>query len=114
MNDTSGPPDGGGITIRAIRPGDSIAIRVEFPAAADALERISALESRIWLELDGAALTVDQEYTFAVEGNTPLRSETGAPLLCIPLPEGLTESGLGTEAPDDRRALVAGAWGRAL
>ena len=71
-----------------LRPGDSIALRVELPAATDAAERISALESRMWLELDGAALTVDQQYTLAVEGDTPLRSTTGAPLLCIPLPEG--------------------------
>jgi hypothetical protein len=78
----SGPDDA------ELRPGDSIALRVEFPATADAVDRISALELRIWLELDGAALTVDQQYTLAVEGNTPLRSATGAPLLCIPLPDG--------------------------
>jgi hypothetical protein len=74
-----------------LRPGDSIALRVELPAAADAVERISALESRIWLELDGAALTVDQQYTLSVEGDTPLRSATGAPLLCVPLPEGASD-----------------------
>jgi hypothetical protein len=78
----SGPDDA------ELRPGDSIALRVELPAAADAVERISALESRIWLEFDGAALTVDFEYTLAVDGNTPLRSESGAPLFCVPLPEG--------------------------
>ena len=78
----SGPDDA------ELRPGDSIALRVELPAAADAVERISALESRLWLEHDGAALTVDWEYTLAVEGNTPLRSATGAPLFCVPLPEG--------------------------
>jgi hypothetical protein len=77
----SGPDDA------EIRPGDSIALRVERPAAAGVIERISAPESRIWLEFDGAALTVDWEYKLAVDGNAPLRSETGAPLFCVPLPE---------------------------
>jgi hypothetical protein len=78
----SGPEDA------ELRPGDSIAFRVELPAADDAVEQISALDARFWLELDGAALTVDQQYTVAVEGDAPLRSAAGAPLLCIPLPEG--------------------------
>ena len=78
----SGPDDA------KLQPGDSIALRVELPAAADDVDRISALDARIWLELDGAAITVDQQYTFDVEGDTPLRSATGAPLLCVPFPEG--------------------------
>jgi hypothetical protein len=78
----SGPDDA------ALRPGDSIALRVELPAAADSVDRISALEARIWLELDDAALTVDQQYTLAVEGDTPLLAAGGAPLLCIALPDG--------------------------
>jgi hypothetical protein len=96
----SGPDDA------ALQPGDSIALRVEFPAAAEAVERISGLESRIWLEHDGAALTVDWEYTLAVEGNTPLRSAAGAPLLCIPLPEGAGDFRLssGTRAMGASRA----------
>jgi hypothetical protein len=72
----------------AVQPGDSVSIRIELPAAADAAQNIAMLESRVWLELDGAALTVDLQHTVAVEGNAPLASESGAPLLCIPLPEG--------------------------
>jgi hypothetical protein len=70
-----------------ILPGDSITLRVELPAVAEAVDRISLLDARFWLDLDGAALSVDQQYTLAVTGNTPLRSETGTPLLCIPLPD---------------------------
>jgi hypothetical protein len=80
-----------------LRPGDSIAIGVEFPTAADAVDRISALDARFWLELDDAALTVDQRYTLAVEGNTPLRSASGAPLLCISLPDGAGDLRLSPE-----------------
>jgi hypothetical protein len=76
-----------------LRPGDSIALRVELPAASDSVDRISALDARIWLELDGAALTVEQEYTLAIEGDTPLLAESGAPLLCVPLPEGASAFG---------------------
>jgi len=81
----------GGPDAAKIRPGDSITLRIELPAADDAGDRISGLESRTWLELDGAALTVDLEYTLAVEGNTPLGSATGAPLLCVPLPDGASD-----------------------
>ena len=78
----SGPEDA------AIPPGDSIAIRVELPAAVDFSDRLSVFESRIWLELDGAAFTVDQQHTLTVEGSAPLVSASDAPLFCIPLPDG--------------------------
>ena len=78
----SGPDDA------AIRPGDSVALRVERAAANDSAGRISALDARIWLELDGAALTVEQQYTLAVESDETLLSGSGAPLLCVALPDG--------------------------
>ena len=81
----------------ALRPGDSIALRVELPAPTNAIDRISALESRIWLELDGAALTVNQQHTLAVEGDTPLLSATGAPLLCFPLPDNAADLSFSSE-----------------
>jgi hypothetical protein len=78
----SGPDDA------VIRPGDSVAIQVELSAATDPTERVSVFDTRIWLEHDGAAFTVDQEHTLDVTGNTPLVSASGAPLFCIPLPDG--------------------------
>ncbi len=81
-NSRTGPDD------EALQPGDSIALRVELPAATDSVDRISALEARIWLELDDAAITVEQKYTLAVEGDTPLLAPGGAPLLCVALPDG--------------------------
>jgi hypothetical protein len=91
-----GRPDGptltrGGSDDAEVQPGDSITLRIELPATADTSDRISALESRTWLELDGAAFTVDLQYTLAVEGNTPLGSATGAPLLCVPIPVGASD-----------------------
>ncbi len=74
-----------------IRPGDSITLRVELPDAAEPADRISLLESRIWLELDDAALSVDQQHQLAVEGSEPLRSAAGEPLLCIALPEAASD-----------------------
>jgi hypothetical protein len=78
----SGPDDA------ALQPGDSIALQVELPAATDSVDRISALEARIWLELDDAAITVDQQYTLFVEGDALPLAAGGAPLLCIALPDG--------------------------
>ncbi|MBW2494605.1 MAG: zinc-ribbon domain-containing protein [Deltaproteobacteria bacterium] len=82
----------------ALQPGDSVSIRVEIPAAVDAAERVSVFESRIWLEHDGAAFTVDVEHTLAVAGNAPFVSTSGAPLLCIPLPEGADDLRFSSEA----------------
>ena len=84
----NGPNSRTGSDDEELRPGDSIALRVELPAAADSADRISALEARIWLELDGAALSVDQQYTLAIEGDAPLLAASGAPLLCVALPDG--------------------------
>jgi len=78
----SGPDDA------VIRSGDSIVLRVEPAAKNSFADRISGLEARIWLELDGAAITVEQQYTLTVEGDRPLFAESGAPLLCIALPDG--------------------------
>ncbi len=72
----------------ALQPGDSIALRVERAAASEAADRISILEARIWLDLDGAAINVEQQYTLAVKGDGPLLAESGAPLLCVVLPDG--------------------------
>ena len=77
----SGPDDA------VIRPGDSIALRVEPAAASRFADQISGLEARIWLELDGAAITVEQRYTLVVEGDRPLFADSGAPLLCIAVPD---------------------------
>jgi hypothetical protein len=81
----------------AILPGTSIALRVERTADRDAAGRISALEARIWLELDGAAITVEQQFTLAVEGSTPLLAGSGPPLLCMTLPTGADDLRFSTE-----------------
>jgi hypothetical protein len=50
---------------------------------------ISLVHSKLWLEFDGAALEVEEQHVLRVdrgEGETPLVSESDAPLLCLTLP----------------------------
>lgn len=78
----------GGSEDAAIGPGDTLTLRVDVPAADEASKRISVFESRVWLDFDGAALSVDAEHTLRVAGDTPVVSTSGAPLFCVPLPSG--------------------------
>jgi len=78
----------GGPEDAAIAPGDTLTLRVDVPAADAASQRISVFESRVWLDFDGAALSVDAEHTLRVAGDTPVVSTSGAPLFCVPLPPG--------------------------
>lgn len=67
-----------------LAPGAAIELRLELPAvAASALE---VAEAQTWLELDDAALVVDERYRISVPGTEPLTAQAGAPLLCVALP----------------------------
>lgn len=66
--------------------GAELALRIAWPQ--DDADEIAIDEARLWLELDGAALTVDEQYRLAVAGDAPLQARGGAPLLCLPLPAG--------------------------
>jgi len=90
----SGPADA------ALAPGDTVALRVDVPATDEAAKRISVYESRVWLDLDGAALTVDAEHTLRVAGDTPAVSTSGAPLFCVPLPSGAEDLRFSSETLD--------------
>ena len=48
----------------------------------------SLVHSKIWLELDDAALEVEEQHVLRVEGEAPLVAESDAPLLCLALPAG--------------------------
>jgi hypothetical protein len=69
----------------ALPAGATLALRAELSAAVTASKQIVSEESRIWLDLDGAALTVDEQHHLSVLGNEPLISASGAPLLCFEL-----------------------------
>jgi hypothetical protein len=83
----------GGVTYAAmasgaLAPGKGIAFSLDLGAIDASAEQLSLREVQMWLELDDAALDVREEFEIAVSGDAPLRSESDAPLLCLPLPEG--------------------------
>jgi hypothetical protein len=69
-----------------IAAGERLACSLAIPPAPEA--PISLVRSRIWLELDQAALVVAEEHVLRVEGEAPLVAESDAPLLCLALPAG--------------------------
>ncbi len=73
-------------SIAPLEPGATLALRLELPpGAASSLE---IAEAQAWLELDDAALVVDQQVRLSVPGDEPLEAGSDAPLLCIALPPG--------------------------
>jgi len=69
-----------------LAPGSTLELRLELPPAAASTVELG--EAQSWLELDDAALVVDQQYRLAVPGTAPLEASSDAPLLCIALPPG--------------------------
>ncbi len=65
--------------------GAAFTLRAELRPIAGVSDAIVGEESRIWLDLDGAALTVDEQHQLSVSGSEPLTSASGAPLLCFAL-----------------------------
>ncbi len=70
----------------ALEPGE--AFDVVFELAARQEPALSTPRAEFWLEIDEAALTVDQRVTLLVAGDDPLVARDAAPLLCLALPEG--------------------------
>ncbi len=71
----------------ALAPGSRLAFRVAVPEGAPAPARLSLAEARLWLELDRAALAVDETHRLEVSGEGPLVGRAG-PLYCVSLPAG--------------------------
>ena len=77
------------VEARQIAAGEHLAYSLSIPAAPEA--PISLVHSKLWLELDDAALAVEEQHVLRVErdeGETPLVAESDAPLLCLALPAG--------------------------
>ncbi len=70
-----------------LAPGASFELRLELPPQREP-SALSIDEAQAWLELDDAALVVDQEARLSVPGAKPLEASSDAPLLCIALPQG--------------------------
>ncbi len=82
----------------ALAPGSSLAFELEVPPAPAAADGLALTRAQLWLELDEAALKVDERYELETGSNTPLRAGSDAPLLCLPLPEGADELRFSTAA----------------
>ena len=74
------------VILRDAAPGASLEFDLAAPPRGDRGGTASIVESQIWIELDDAALTVNEHHLFEVEGDGP-PGATGEPLLCISLPE---------------------------
>ncbi|MFP8880357.1 MAG: zinc ribbon domain-containing protein, partial [Myxococcota bacterium] len=66
-------------------PGTTLVVRAELRPVAAVSEAIVGEESRIWLDLDDATLTVDEQHELSVAGSKPLVSGSGTPLFCFAL-----------------------------
>ena len=51
-----------------IGPGEFVLVRVAMAPTIESSPRLSASESRIWLDLDAAAMTVDEQHLLNVAG----------------------------------------------
>jgi hypothetical protein len=67
-----------------LAPGTALDLRVELPAVSPS--KLLVTEAQTWLELDDAALVVDEQYRLSVPGTEPLLAGSDAPLLCVELP----------------------------
>ncbi len=74
------------VEARQLAAGERLAYSLTIAAAPEA--PISLVHSKIWLELDDAALEVEEQHVLRVEGEAPLVAENDAPLLCLAVPDG--------------------------
>ncbi len=71
-----------------VAPGGRLSLSVALPAPAPAAAGLELVRAQMWLELDEAALQVNEQYALDNPATQPLRSASDAPLLCLPLPDG--------------------------
>jgi len=69
-----------------VQAGESLEFHVDVPIREPA--PVLLLRSQILIEMDDAALEVDEQLVLQVEGSAPLVASHDAPLLCIDLPAG--------------------------
>jgi len=88
--------------VDGVAPGAALVISLELPPTRTDPAALALDETRIFLELDDAALQVREEHHFKVSGETPIVAPAAQALLAIPLPNG---------AADLRFDRDAFAWG---
>jgi hypothetical protein len=104
--DSLAPADGetiDGVAYAVVRsdslaPGAALPIVWAVGDAASGAAGLAMREATIWLELDDAALDVREQYGFEVSGSEALRSDSDAPLLCLPLPPEMEDLRFSAEA----------------
>ena len=100
------------LVVERVPAGGQIEIRVDVPETRVDPDALRLLETRLFLELDDAALQVQEEHIFEVAGSLPIVGPGGAPLLAIPVPEGATDVRFDRDAfalglsPDDGGGAV--------
>jgi hypothetical protein len=81
-----------------VAAGGEIAFSLDLADFEPGAMPVETRSATLWLELDDAALEVRERLEFEVAGDEPLRAETDAPLLCLPLPAGVEEMKFSNEA----------------
>lgn len=77
--------------LEAVAPGATLAFTVPVPAARADPDAVALEESRIFLELDDAALLVREELRLTVRGDAPVVGRPGEPLLALHVPPGASD-----------------------
>jgi hypothetical protein len=75
----------------AVVPGRELALAFPVPAVRADPDALRLLESRIFLELDDAALLVREELRLTVSGDAPVVGRPGEPLLALHVPDGAAD-----------------------
>jgi hypothetical protein len=79
------------LVIDRVPPGGKIVMDVDVPATRVDPDAVHLEEARVFLELDDAALSVQQEYILSVSGDMPVVAGPDGALLSLPVPEGAQE-----------------------
>lgn len=99
----------------AVKPGGQLAMGFTVPAVRVDPDALRLEEARVFLELDDAALRVQEQLRLTVRGDAPIVGRPGQPLLALHVPEGaidlrfdraLFERGL--RASDEGDAILDG------
>jgi hypothetical protein len=100
------------LVVDRVAPGGKIVMNVDVPATRVDPDAVRLEEARVFLELDDAALSVQEEYQVTVSGDMPVVAPAGGALLTLPVAEGAQEVRFDRDAfalglaPDDTGGAV--------
>jgi hypothetical protein len=79
------------LVVDRVPPGGRVTLRVALPETRVDPDAVHLEETRIFLELDDAALQVQEQHLLRVDAELPVVGPDGAPLLAIPVPAGAVD-----------------------